>query len=295
MQCIIFIMHRYFLLTCCLTISTIMVAQTAWLRNPNELYLSASQQFMRSNKYYTIDGNLVNTTPYYSGISSVYAEYGINKYLTAIATIPALKFQGYTSTNTVFGLGDVSLAAKLGFWQATIPVAYTFEVEFPTGNAELVAFNTENPSDFISLPSGDGEINFHNKLAISKSFYPHPFYAGVLIDYNARTNYQNINFDDQWITAIEFGYQMGRNNWLIFKANTVSPLGESTQLTAFSRGVGTAFSFYQLEYNTNVSKSISVNAKLGIFSDFPVNRNNVYSAPVVSLGLAYKGLPFHKE
>jgi len=264
-------------------------AQTAWLRDKHEWYIAFGQQYMQSDSYYSIAGDLVITTPFYNGISSLYAEYGINKYQTLITSVPFLKFQGYTSTNTVFGLGDISIALKTGVFQKILPLAYTIEVELPTGNAELKAFNQANLVEFINLPTGDGEINFHNKLALSKSFHPANFYASITGDYNIRTSYNTIDFHNQFIGSFEMGFSSGAKNWLIFKSNFLATLGEVTEFTDFSRGEGSAYSFYQIEYIAQISKSLFINTKLGVFGDIPVQRKNIYSAPVFNIGIAYKG------
>jgi hypothetical protein len=265
-------------------------SQTAWVREKNELYSSASAQFTTATKYFNPAGNLVITNSFYAGGLYVYNEFGITQNITAIVSMPIVKLQGFETTNTVLGLGDLLIGAKFGFFQHVLPLSYTIEFELPTGTSELLAVNKVNTFETINLPTGDGEFNIHNKISASHSFYPSPFYASCLIDFNYRTKFQDLDFNNQLAGGLEIGYETPNKYWLIFKYNSLKTLGAVKENTDFTRGEGTSFSTIQLETVIPISKKWYLSGRVGFFTDLPVARVNVYSAPLFGLSLAYKGL-----
>lgn len=265
-------------------------SQTAWVREHNELYSSLSPQYATSTKYYNLNGQMVNTTAFTTGGLYWYNEYGITRNLTGIVSLPIFKINGYATTNKVIGLGDLTIGLKLGLFQATFPIAYTAELEIPTGNAELYAVNKINTFEVINLPTGDGELNLHNKFSCSHSFYPKPVYLSAYFDYNLRTHYADITFNDQVGGGLEFGYETPGKIWLIAKANLLKTLGETKVLTDFSRGQGTAYSQFQLEAVIPVTNHFYMSGRVGGLSNFPIASKNIYGSPVFGLGFAYKGL-----
>lgn len=263
--------------------------QTAWVRAKHELYSSAAAQYSAASNYYNPDGNLVVTSPFYAGGLYLYNEYGVTDNFSVIASMPVFKIQGYATTNKVLGLGDLLLGVKVGLFQDVFPISYSAEFELPTGTAELLAVNNVNAFETINLPTGDGEFNIHNKLAISHSFHPFPVYISGFVDYNWRSQYKDFDFNNQLIGGFEFGFETPSKVWFIVKANAQSTQGSIESVTDFSRGEGTNFSFLQLETVIPLPNNLYFGGRVGLYSDLAVDRTNIYSAPVFGLSLAYKG------
>ena len=272
--------------------SYVSFAQTAWVREKNELFASVGTQYSSATKYFSPEGSLVITTPFYSGGLFLYSEYGFTKAITGIVNMPVFKYQGYQTTNTVLGIGDVSLGVKVGLLQDILPISISSEVELPSGTAELLAVNQINKFETINLPTGDGELNIHNKVAVSYSLFPKPVYFSAFVDFNYRTAYKDIDFRNQIASGFEFGFQSESNIYFIGKLNLLSTLGDSIVNADFSRGEGTSYTYMQIESVIPIGSEWSVSGRIGFYSDLLVDRKNIYASPVFGIGLAYKGVLF---
>ena len=273
---------------------SILNAQTAWVREKGELYAGLSGQAYRSVNYYNGNGTKIVTSAFFSAGVYLYAEYGIAKRFTIITEFPAIKIQGYETTNTVAGIGDLGIGLKYAILKGAVPIALTVTPEFPIGNSDLIARSRTNSFETINLPTGDGEFNLHTKIAISHSFYPKRFYISGYGDFNFRTEYMDIIFRDQILSGIEFGYSF-KDTWLICKTGFQKTLGDANAITDFSRGEGTDYSFFQAELLLPLNKKWSIGSRLAFFTGFPVSLSNIYTAPNFGITLAYKGFPGSKK
>jgi len=264
-------------------------AQTGWVLDKHELYANISTQYFASDNFYNALGVSIQTTPFKQIGTYFYGEFGISEVFTVIADFPFFKIQGFETTNFVGGIGDLTIGLKYGITKGKTPVAITLAPEIPIGNSNLYAINKLNSFESINLPTGDGEFNLHNKLAVSHSFYPKQFYISAFGDYNLRTNYGDLQFRDQIITGIEAGYSY-KGAWLIYKAGAQITIGAQKGITEFARGEGTDYSYHQIEISFPLSKTLFIGARATFQADFPVELSNIYVAPAFGLSFSYKGL-----
>ncbi|MEL6652466.1 MAG: hypothetical protein AAFQ87_16820 [Bacteroidota bacterium] len=268
--------------------SLLALAQSGWVKPKGELYAHAGIGLFSSDQYYNLSGELLTTARFQQIGLSLYGEYGLTDRLDVILNWPAFKAHGFETTNTVAGLGDISLGLKYGLLRGPIPVSITLMPDFPTGNRNLFAQNKEIAFERINLPTGDGEFNLHTTLAASYGFGSAPFYLNLFGDYNYRTGFAGNDFRDQWTVGTELGWEPVNNLWVKANLRMQESIGQPTQLVDFIRSDGTTFTAYGLGAYYRFAERWGIDLTYQGFADFLAPRRNLYSAPFVGLGLVYE-------
>lgn len=263
-------------------------AQSGWVKPQGELYSKLSLGAFSSSQYYNLDGDLLNTAQFRQLSVGLYGEYGLSDRFDLILNWSAFKAQGFETTSTVAGIGDLSLGIKYGVLKGVIPVSISLIPDLPIGARNLFAQNKEIAFERINLPTGDGEFNLHTTIAASYGFGSLPFYLNLFGDYNFRTGFAGNDFRDQWTAGLELGWLFHPNFWLKGDVRVQETIGMPTQLTDFIRSDGTTFTGYGLGlyYQLNDRWGLDVNYRG--FADFLVPRRNLYSAGFMSAGLIYE-------
>ncbi len=264
------------------------LAQSGWPRARGELYAKLTLGGFTSSDYYNLDGNLVETAAFRSGFGNIYAEYGLTDKLTVLADWPVYKLQGYETTETVSGIGDLKLGLKYALWGGAFPATITVMPEIPTGPSDLRAQNLMNAFEVINLPTGDGEFNLHGTLAVSHSFYPLPIYVNGFLGYNLRTQYQGQSFQDQLRGGVEIGGKLGEVVWVRLNMVVQESLGDTPQFTDFVRGEGTGFSGLLGGITWMLNPAWGIDFAYQTYLSGPVARTNVYDNHLFMLGISYQ-------
>lgn len=268
--------------------TNICFGQSGWVKTKNQLYTQLSYSFFASEDYYNISGDLLSTNKFSQNNINLYAEYGLGNRLAIQVNYTVLRANSFSSTETVWGGGDVFVGIQYAILKGKFPLSFTIGPQIPLGDRELLAQNNTNPSDQINLPTGDGEWNIWSTLALSHSFHPAPFYASIYSSFNYRTSYKASTFSHQLKNGIEIGYQPISNLWIQGKMAGYQTLGTPNEGIDIFRGEGSEFTSVELAASYPIWKQLQLTANTLFYSDWLISRKNIYSAPVYSICIAFQ-------
>jgi len=266
-------------------------AQSGWTKEKGEGFFQTSFQTFSSDQYFTLDGEVLTTNTFHQQSIVFYGEYGVTDKFTIITNLPLQTFNGFSSTETVSGLGDLRVEFKHSILKKYLPLAISVAPELPTGKANNFAKSKINDFDQINLPSGDGEFNVWTTLASSFALGEIPFYGSIFGSYNYRTQYQGLSFTDQIAVGAEIGYQIAGKVWVNVRLNALTSVDEVTVITDFVRGDGTEYTSYSFGAGIPIVKDFNLSLNYRNFNDWIFSRKNIYSAGVLSIGIFYNLKP----
>ncbi len=266
----------------------ICLAQSGFVREKNNLFAKVDYSFYSATNFKNFEGKSITTAKFKQKAILLYAEYGIAKKLALHALFPIFKQNGYKSTNTVSGIGDVKLEVKYALLTKKFPVAISVAPEFTTGKKNLFATNKSDANQKINLPTSDGEFNVWTTLAASHSFYPKKMYINVFSAINFRSSYGNRNFQNQSLSGAEFGFKIKNKCWVSTKLNVLSGIGKKPQFADFIRSDGTAFTAFILNGLYEIKNNWGITAQYFNCNNLIVKTKNTYEANIFSVGLVYQ-------
>jgi hypothetical protein len=185
-------------------------------------------------------------------------------------------------------LGDLRLEFKHAILKKYLPLTISVAPELPIGKANNFAKSTINDFEQINLPSGDGEFNVWSTIATSFSLPNAPLYGSIFGAYNVRTEYDGIEFNDQYALGAELGYQIAKKVWVNARLNALATVGDVLVATDFVRGDGTEYTSFSFGASVPVYKKLHLNLNYRNFNDLIFERKNLYSSGVVSVGVYYE-------
>ncbi|PZX51939.1 hypothetical protein [Algoriphagus chordae] len=266
-------------------------AQSGWTKEKTEGFYQLSFQSMKSDDYYSLTGDLLETNQFSQQSLVFYGEYGVTDKFTIIANWPLQIWNGFETTETVSGLGDLRLEFKHSLLKKYLPLSISIAPEFPIGRANNFAQSTVNDFEQINLPSGDGEFNVWTTLASSFALPDIPLYGNLFSSYNFRTQYEGISFSDQFAIGAEIGYHIADLVWVNARLNALNSVNEVEVATDFVRGDGSEYTAYSFGASVPVYKNIHVTVNYRNFNDWIFKRKNIYSSGVIGFGVYYEYKP----
>lgn len=279
-------------LGCCLLLASVNTfAQSGWTKAKKEGFYQLSFQSLESTDYYTLGGELLSTNEFSQQSLVFYGEYGLTDNLTVIANWPLQVWNGFETTETVSGFGDLRLEFKQALLKKYLPLTLSVAPEIPIGRANNFASSTVNDFEQINLPSGDGEFNVWTTLATSFALPNAPFYGSIFAAYNFRTSYEDVSFTDQFAIGAEIGYHIANTVWVNARVNGLNSVNEVLVATDFVRGDGTEYTSYSFGASVPIYKGINLSLNYRNFADFLFERKNLYSSGVWSVGIFYERKP----
>jgi len=262
-------------------------AQSGWVREQGDFYLKSSFSTFSSLTYFDTSGFVVPGVQEFSQQNIfLYGEYGFAPNAAFTLNWAPWRANRYGSTDWVSGTGDPMIEVK---YALPVPFAASLGLatEIPIGNADLIAVNQEDPSQQFILPTGDGEWNYLATLAISHSLDPEPAYIQGFVQYNKRTAYQGLDFQDQIRYGLEIGYRFGEDLWINGAIRGQSLVGERDgPIGDFTRGDGTTFNQFHLGASWQMWRNLSLTFDYENFGSWFEERRNMYSGPLFIFGLA---------
>ena len=148
-------------------ISLDIAAQSGWTKEKTEGFYQLSFQSLKSKDYYSLEGDLLKTNQFSQQSLIFYGEYGVTDKFTIIANWPLQTWNGFETTETVSGIGDLRLEFKHALLKKYFPLSISMAPELPIGRANHFAKSKVSDFEQINLPSGDGEFNVWTTLATS--------------------------------------------------------------------------------------------------------------------------------
>lgn len=263
-------------------------AQSGWTKAKTEGFYQLGYNRFSSDQYFTLEGELLKTNEFTQNSLVFYGEFGLTDKLTIVANWPLQVWNGFSSTETVSGLGDLRLEIKQALLKKYLPLTIAVAPEFPIGKANNFAQSKLNDFESINLPSGDGEFNVWTTLAASFSLPNTSLYGNLFGAYNFRTQYEGVTFTDQIGVGVEVGYKIADLVWINSRINGLAPVEEVLVATDFVRGDGTAYTSYSFGAAVPIYKGINLSLNYRNYTDFLLERKNLYSAGTLSLGIFYE-------
>ncbi|GAB3229086.1 hypothetical protein GCM10027454_30140 [Algoriphagus aestuariicola] len=273
-------------LGCCFT-TLPLLAQSGWTKVKTEGFYQLGYNHFSSDAYFTLDGEELKTNDFTQNSLVFYGEYGVTDKFTVIANWPLQVWNGFSSTETVSGLGDLRLELKHALLKKHLPLSIAIAPEIPIGKANNFAQSKLNDFESINLPSGDGEFNIWTTLATSFSLPNAPLYVNLFGTYNFRTQYDGISFSDQIGLGIELGYKIADLVWVNSRINALTSVDDIEVITDFVRGDGTEYTSYSFGAAVPVYRNIHLSLNYRNYADFIFERRNIYSAGTFSFGVYY--------
>lgn len=287
-SCLITTLPHVFCLGLSLLFSLEVAAQSGWTKGKKEGFYQLSYQSMTSKDYYTLGGELLETNQFSQQSMVFYGEYGVTDRFTIIANLPLQTWNGFETTEKVSGLGDLRLEFKHAILKKYLPLTISVAPELPIGKANNFAKSTINDFEQINLPSGDGEFNVWSTIASSFALPKAPFYGTFFAAYNMRTEYDGIQFSDQYALGAEIGYHIASKVWVNARLNALATVGDVRVATDFVRGDGTEYTSFSFGASVPIYKQVNLSLNYRNFNDLIFDRKNIYSSGVVSIGVYYE-------
>ncbi len=266
-------------------------SQSGWVRAKGEVFASVGLQHFSSKNYINLSGEALTTSTFSQQTLQFYGEYGLSEKWTIIMNVPLLKSHGFETTKRVFGTGDLRLELKYPLISGKWNVAVSVAPEIPIAPGDNFAQNKINAFDFINLPTGDGEFNVWNTLAISKSHSKKPLYASVFVAYNIRTGYQGASFNDQLQEGLEVGYKIKGKMWLQGRWVNQQTLGSQSGFVGFIRGEGSEYSMATVALSYDLNPKWALFGKFNHVISFPTTSKNIYAGGIFNLGVMLNKKP----
>ncbi len=220
----------------------------AWTRDAGSAYVQFSHLYLRASSFYGPDGNTFGLLrgDYVQHVVGFYGEVGlVDRWL--MMTLEGelfrrniLKNQGATA-----GFGDLRAGLWTGLVEKPFRLSAGVLVGLPTGDPTPTAGQGATPEEQAvarSLPTGDGEVDVHLRVAVGHSFgggkWPLQHYVLGELGYAIR----NDGLTDQIIYRTEFGTRVDRAGWdrllLILRLSGTQLLGDPSLAGQTFSGLG---------------------------------------------------------
>ena len=267
--------------------------QSGWTKNKKSYFFKLDYSFYKANDFRNLNGESTITTDFNQKSVALYGEYGITDKFTIQTFVPIYKQNGFEETTKVSGFGDVQLEFKYALLTKNFPLALSIAPEFPTGKSNNFAEKV-NVADGLSLiekinlPTGDGEFNVWTTLAVSHSFAPKNLYASAYTAFNYRTQFEDINFQNQIKAGVEVGYKFFDKLWLNSKVTVLKGVGSKPKFADFIRGNGTSYTGIAAGAMYEFGKNIAITADYFNSNGLIVKAENVYVNNIFSVGIVYQ-------
>jgi hypothetical protein len=158
--------------------------------------------------------------------SFVQGAYGLTSRLSLMFHLPyaSISFNDRLRERKSQNLADVRFGAKWNFWQKGLVASLVVSAKAPTGE---FAISSE------IVPIGEGQWDASGAIALGKSFFPLPVYAGVSGGYVLRFRHSEteVKPGNEWIFLGEIGGQV--SPWLGWRAKADGLIGENWRIEDF--------------------------------------------------------------
>lgn len=285
-------MKKLILTTALLSIISISFAGGGWPQSKGKGYFKLGQNFIIADKFYNLQGEIIDIPTISLYTTSLYGEYGITDRLTAVAYIPffvrsTLNEIERRQSGTIEpgdelnSFGDTDIGFKYGLSEGkSIALAATVTFGLPLGKT---AEGTTDAGEPRILQTGDGEFNQMLMIDASHSFYPKPIYVSLGVGYNNRTK----GFSDEIRATSEIGYQPSSHWNLAMKVF----ITQSTNNGDSGGGAGSGVFGNNVEYvsfGPEVSYTFKENFGAVASAAFASSGQNLLAAPNYGVGVFLK-------
>jgi hypothetical protein len=213
------------------------LAGGGWTPKKRKGFFKFGQNVIRSNKFYSPSGDIIDITTISLYTTSIYGEYAFSDRVAGIIYVPLFvrstinkietrQTGRVTAGDEVNAIGDFDIGLKYALvYNKPISVSASLTLGLPLGETQ--------GGDGKILQTGDGEFNQLIKIEASKSFYPKPLYATVVVGLNNRTK----GFSEELHFGFEVGYTFKEKLTTTLKVYNVSSFENGEPTSAAGNGV----------------------------------------------------------
>jgi protein XagA len=263
-----------------------------WPQEKGKGYFKLGQSIIVADKFYNLNGDIIDITTISLFTTSIYGEFGITDRLTGVLYMPIFvrstlnEVKRNQSGNiepgdAVNSFGDTDIGIKYGITKGrSIALSVSLTLGLPLGKT---AESTTDAGEPRILQTGDGEFNQMVMLEASHSFYPLPLYASIGLGFNNRTE----DFSDEVRYSIEVGYEVFKNFNAVIKVYATHSLKNGNPGGGAGSGVfGNNVEY--ISYGPELSYNIKPHFGLTVSAAYAVGGKNVLAAPNYGFGVYYK-------
>ena len=252
-----------------------------WTRPKGHGYTKIGLTIANTDKYHPLAGGTISTAQFQQQVYSLYGEYGLTAHIEATLNFPFFRRATFPDTSPGQGVGDPEVGLRYGVLTNKWPLAVQVAVQAPLGNPNTVGIYQNDPTNFVYLPTGNGQWNIWTRASLSHTLGPLPAFFTLEAGYNTRT----AGFTDQYAYGAQIGYKFFDKLWLTASARTLDNVHapDPGKLNKIGLGEGVAYSTASLGASYNFTRHLAVTADAaGGFGKL----RNVYSGVQYTFGVA---------
>lgn len=279
----------------------------AWIRDPGHTYAQLSYRVIRADRLYAPSGDVIDIRPYRQHALGFYGELGVvDRWLMVNASGDLWRRQVLVDQGATSGLGDLRVGLWSGLVEAPFRLALGLEVGLPTGDpAPRVGDSDDVGAQAIAdvLPTGDGEVDVHVRLAAGHglSYRRTQQYVTGDVGYWIRNTPRDAPeslggataIRDQLSFRLETGWKIDRpvleRFWIVARVTgllVVQDRDASTASVARFAGLGDGVEYVSFGLELAAHLGAGVNLSFGMDGAF--HAQNVPAAPQWKLGLSWE-------
>ena len=252
-----------------------------WTRLRGHGYAKVGLTVANTDKYHPLQGGTISTARFRQQVYSLYGEYGLTSRLEATLNFPFFRRATFPDTSPGQGIGDPEAGLRYGVLTGKWPLSVQIAAQAPLGNPNARGIYQNDPTNFVFLPTGNGQWNIWTRAVLSHTLGKLPAFFTLEAGYNTRT----AGFTDQYTYGAQAGYKFFDKLWLTASIRTLDNVRapDPSKLNKIGLGEGVAYSAASLGASYNFTKHVSVTADAaGGFGKL----RNVYSGVQYTAGVA---------
>lgn len=278
----------------------------AWIRDPGHTYAQLSYRLIRADRLYAPSGDVIDIRPYRQHALGFYGEVGVvDRWLMVNASGDLWRRQVLVGQGATSGLGDLRVGLWSGLLEAPFRLALGLEVGLPTGDPAPRVGEDDAGAQAIAdvLPTGDGEVDVHVRLAAGHgvSYRRTQQYVTGDVGYWIRNTPRDAPeslggapaIRDQLSFRVETGWKIDRpvleRFWIVARVTgllVVQDRDASTASVARFAGLGDGVEYVSFGLELAAHLGAGVNLSFGMDGAF--HAQNVPAAPQWKLGLSWE-------
>lgn len=279
----------------------------AWIRDPGHTYAQLSYRVIRADRLYAPSGDVIDIRPYRQHALGFYGEVGVvDRWLMVNASGDLWRRQVLVDQGATSGLGDLRVGLWSGLLEAPFRLALGLEVGLPTGDpSPRVGDSNDAGAQAIAdvLPTGDGEVDVHVRLAAGHgvSYRRTQQYVTGDVGYWIRNTPRDAPeslggataIRDQLSFRVETGWKIDRpvleRFWIVARVTgllVVQDRDASSASVARFAGLGDGVEYVSFGLELAAHLGAGVNLSFGMDGAF--HAQNVPAAPQWKLGLSWE-------
>jgi hypothetical protein len=271
------------------------VAQSGWTRSKGGFFGKAGYYIVSGDKYINVAGQALKTNAFTQQAFTLYGEYGVTKNITAILNYPILKFNRYSVTETVGGIGDPQLELRFALLKKIPVVSAGLGMELPLAKKQNFAYHkVVNPvlgvKEYINLPTGEGDFKYWGSLSVSSSFGSIPAWATAWTQYQVRGKdpLSKIDYHNRAKLGFELGYKWTPKFWTNARLVALYDAQKSKigSVASITNGQGTQYTILGLGASYMFLNHWSATFDFQSSNDILVKRTNIYANPFFQFGVS---------